>query len=81
MTAEGTPSTELQFILNAIVEGLCGVDAMGRATFCNEALLNITGYPREEILGKSLHTLLHYRRLGGAAYPEEECPLRAAIGS
>lgn len=79
MTAEGTPSTELQFILNAIVEGLCGVDAMGRATFCNEALLKMTGYSQQELIGKSLHKLLHYRRLDGTEYPEESCPLRAAI--
>jgi len=81
MTSDGTLSTELQFILNAIVEGLCGVDAVGRATFCNEALLKLTGYSQEEVLGKNLHKLLHYRRLDGAYYPEEACPLRAAIGA
>jgi len=74
MTSDGTLSTELQFILNAIVEGLCGVDAVGRATFCNEALLKLTGYSQEEVLGKNLHKLLHYRRLDGAYYPEEACP-------
>ena len=75
MTSDGTLSTELQFILNAIGEGLCGVDAVGRATFCNEALLKLTGYSQEEVLGKNLHKLLHYRRLDGAYYPEEACPL------
>jgi HPt (histidine-containing phosphotransfer) domain-containing protein len=34
----------LQLILNAVVEGVCGLDAQGNATFCNDALLSMTGY-------------------------------------
>jgi PAS domain S-box-containing protein len=46
-------NAELQLILNAITEGLCGVDAGGNATFCNAALLKMTGYRTDELIGKS----------------------------
>ncbi len=70
---------ELQLILNAVVEGLCGVDAHGNMTFCNDALLRMTGYQTKELLGRSLHSLLHHTRRDGTEYPCEKCSLRAAI--
>ena len=73
--------TEMQLILNTIVEGLCGADAQGNATFCNEALLRMTGYRMEEVVGKNLHALLHNRRPDGNPYPGEECPLTKALES
>ena len=71
--------SELQLILNAVVEGLCGVDRDGNMTFCNDALLRMTGHQSEGLIGKSLHLTLHYKRFDGTFYPEEECPLRKAI--
>ena len=35
---------ELQAILDAVVEAVRGLDAQGSVTFCNHALLKITGY-------------------------------------
>ncbi len=72
-------SDELCAILDAVVEGVCGVDAKGNATFCNDALLKMTGYRAEEIVGKSLHELLHHSRPDGSRYPAEECVFRKAI--
>ena len=73
---EGELQAELQLILNAVVEGVCGVDAEGNATFCNDALLKMTGYQAEEFLGKNVHELLHHSRLDGTRYPAEECYAR-----
>jgi len=70
---------ELQLILNAIVEGLCGVDARGNVTFCNDALMKMTGYRAEELIGNNLHAMLHHSRPDGTKYPEEECALRKAL--
>jgi PAS domain S-box-containing protein len=72
---------EMQLILNALVEGVCGADAHGNATFCNEALLRITGYQADEVIGKNLHALLHRSRPDGTSYPEGDCPLRQAFES
>jgi two-component system, NtrC family, sensor kinase len=70
--------TEMQLVLNALAEGVCGVDANGNATFCNEAMLRITGYAAEEIIGKNLHELMHHSQPDGSKYPESECPLYKA---
>jgi PAS domain S-box-containing protein len=56
---ERDSNAEEQLIMDAVVEGVCGVDQEGKATFCNEALLKMTGYSREEMLGKNLHEWLH----------------------
>src|SRR3954467_9045502 len=49
---------ELQNVLNAVTEGVCGLDASGNAKFCNQALLRLTGYTAKEIVGRNLHKLL-----------------------
>lgn len=68
-----------QFILDAVVEGVLGLDAQGTATFCNAAFLQMTGWRREEIVGRNAHELLHHSRPDGTTYPAEECPFRKAI--
>jgi PAS domain S-box-containing protein len=60
------------------VEGVCGL-AEGNATFCNDALLSMTGYRTEELVGKNVHTLLHHGRPDGTTYPAEECAFRKGI--
>ena len=77
--SDGAMSDELRAILDAVVEGVCGVNAKGNATFCNDALLQMTGYRAEEIAGKNLHELLHHSRPDGSRYPAEECVFRKAI--
>jgi PAS domain S-box-containing protein len=65
----GELNAELQLILNATVEDLCGLDAGGNVTFCNDALLQMTGYRADEMIGKNLHELLHPSRPDGTKYP------------
>jgi len=77
----GDLQAELQLVFDAVDEGLFGVDAQGNATFCNQALLRMTGYQAEELIGKSVHAVLHHSRPDGTKYPEEECPLRKALRS
>jgi PAS domain S-box-containing protein len=72
-------NTERHFILDALVEGICGVDAEGTITLCNDALSRMTGYAKEEIVGKNAHDLLHHSRADGSKYPREECDLSKAI--
>ncbi len=77
--SEPTCSGELSAILDAVVEGVCGVDSEGNATFCNEALATMTGYRVEEIVGRNVHELMHHSRPDGSSYPAEECALHKAI--
>lgn len=66
---------EFHLILNAVVEGICGLDARGNATFCNDALLKMLGYQAEEIVGKNVHKLLHPSRTDPTGCQAEECTL------
>ena len=55
-------NTEHQFILDALVEGIYGIDAEGTITFCNDALSRMTGHSKEEIVGQNAHDLLPRQR-------------------
>jgi two-component system NtrC family sensor kinase len=77
--SDASLQADFQLILNAIVEGVCGLDGAGKATFCNEALLKMTGYHADELVGKSVHQLLHPSRPDGTKYPSEECVFSKAF--
>ena len=75
---------ELQVILNAIVEGLCGLDVQGNVTFCNDILLRMTGYRADEMIGSNLHELLHHsrrRKMAGAERTLGKYPKRIETDS
>jgi two-component system, NtrC family, sensor kinase len=80
-SSDGELKAELQLILNAIVEGLCGLDVEGNVTFCNDTLLRMTGYRADEIIGSNFHELLHHSRPDGTKYPAEDCALQQAINA
>ncbi|MBP2313667.1 response regulator [Azospirillum soli] len=65
----------LNLILQSASDGICGVDRDGRITFANPATCAITGYSHEELLGRSLHALLHHTRIDGSPYPIIDCPV------
>jgi PAS domain S-box-containing protein len=72
---------EMQFILNAVVEGICGVDSSGNTTFCNDVFLRMSGYDAGAVMGSNLHALVHCNRTDVAKRAEEDCPLRKALES
>lgn len=72
-------NAEHQLILDAMVEGICGMNTQGIITFCNDALLRMTGYGRQEVVGQDAHDLLHHTRADGSKHPREECELHTAI--
>ncbi|NUB25041.1 response regulator [Azospirillum brasilense] len=65
----------LNLILQSASEGICGVDRDERITFANPAACALTGYSNEEMLGRSLHVLLHYTRADGTPAPTIDCPV------
>ncbi|MFI5105056.1 MAG: PAS domain S-box protein, partial [Terriglobales bacterium] len=69
---------KLSLLLESTAEGIYGTDLEGRCTFCNAACLQRLGYQRaEEMLGQSMHALIHHSRADGTPYTtEEECPGR-----
>ena len=62
-------------LLHAAGEGIFGVDTTGRVTFVNPAAMRMLGFPEEEMLGQSVHGLIHHSHEDGSNYPAEECPM------
>ena len=68
-----------KLILNSTGEGILGVDLNGNHTFVNPEAARMLGYTAEELLGKHSHSLWHHSKPDGTPYPEEDCPIYAAI--
>jgi PAS domain S-box-containing protein len=66
---------ELGAVLETIDEGVYGIDTAGDVTLVNRAALELTGFSREELLGRNSHELLHHTHEDGSPYPTEECPV------
>ena len=68
-----------KMILESVGDGIYGVNEDGTTIFINPALLKMTGYSAEELLGKNLHFMLHHSKPDGSPYRQEECPINATL--
>jgi len=62
-------------ILEALGEGVFGLDAEQRCIFVNPTACELLGYSAEEILAADIHALFHHSRHDGTPYPSSECPV------
>lgn len=62
-------------LLNAVTEGILGVDRQGLIMFINQSALNMLGFEADELMGKSAHQSVHHHDKHGAVYPEKACPV------
>ncbi|HEX7479113.1 MAG TPA: PAS domain S-box protein [Polyangiales bacterium] len=70
----------VRLLLDASAEGIFGADLEGRCTFANHAFTEMLGYQRpEQLLGKSLHPIIHHTKLDGSPFPASECPALQAF--
>ncbi|MFA6499491.1 MAG: diguanylate cyclase [Desulfurivibrionaceae bacterium] len=65
-------------ILNAVGEGIFGLNPGGHITFANPAALAMLGYEQHELVGSSLQQIVHDCKPEGDTCPEHECPICAA---
>ncbi|PWC34235.1 response regulator [Azospirillum sp. TSO35-2] len=77
--AFATANRRLNLILHSASDSICGVDREGLITFANPATSALTGYANDELLGGSLHALIHSRRADGSHYPSLECPVTEVL--
>jgi len=70
---------QTKVILDSAGEGIYGVGLDGKATFVNPAAAKMLGYDVKELVGRSMHDVLHHSRADGTRYPSEECPIYAAF--
>ncbi|MFO8024257.1 sigma 54-interacting transcriptional regulator [Thiohalophilus sp.] len=70
---------ENQLLLQAVGDGIYGVNASGQTTFLNPAAEQMLGWQAEEVVGKDIHTLIHHTHADGDHYHVEDCPIYAAF--
>ncbi len=66
-----------EHILDSVGDGIYGVDLEGRCTFINRAMVRITGWSKEDLIGKRQHEILHHTHADGTVHPASECPVYA----
>jgi PAS domain S-box-containing protein len=59
-----------ELILNSAGDGICGLDLNGRVTFVNPAVARLTGWSREELIGKSKEEVFY----GNNSAPQTDLP-------
>ena len=69
----------LRLLLESSGEGIYGVDAQGNCTFINMAGAHMLGYQPGDVLGRSMHALIHHSHTDSTLYPEERSYLYQSI--
>ena len=77
-----TESKELQkqmeLILNSAGEGIFGLDINGHVTFVNTAASLMTGWERQDMVGKPHHELVHHSHADGSPHGSDQCVINKA---
>jgi PAS domain S-box-containing protein len=68
----------LSQILMTAAEGIYGIDGAGVITFANRRACEMLGYTEDELIGKSMHTMVHHSHRDGSLYPREDCPIHTS---
>ena len=69
-------------ILEALLDGVFGLDRDGRFAFLNAAAVRMLGLPSEEaVIGESAHPLIHHSHADGTPHREADCPIREVATS
>jgi PAS domain S-box-containing protein len=72
--------SDLRSLLNSTAEAIYGIDMHGLCTFCNQALLNMLGYPDASVVvGRNMHDLIHHSYADGSHFPVERCRIFQAF--
>ena len=66
-------------MLDGAQEGVYGIDNRGHATMVTPSVAALTGYTLDDLMGRSMHELLHHSHPNGECYPRASCPIYAAF--
>src|SRR5579862_5020278 len=61
-------------VMNNMAEGLYAVDENGLLSSINPAAEAILGWTSDELIGKKMHDVTHYKHPDGTSFPASECP-------
>ncbi len=70
-----------KLLMDAIGEGVYGLDEAGNAIFVNRAAAELLGFSPDELIGQPMHPLLHSARSGGDACQASDCPMAPTFHS
>ncbi len=71
---------KLQLILDSTVEAIFGIDKNGNCTFCNASCIRMLRYESQnDLLGRNMHSLIHYSRKDGSAISIENCEINKTL--
>jgi PAS domain S-box-containing protein len=69
-----------KLLLNSAGEAIYGLDINGNCTYCNETCVNQLGYKSaEDLLGKNMHNLIHYKHNDGSPFDVHDCKIFKAF--
>jgi two-component system, OmpR family, sensor histidine kinase VicK len=68
-----------ELILEAVGDGIYGIDMDGKLTFINEAGANALGYAAVELIGHDIHELIRHGNAEGAPYSKSTNPILQAM--
>ncbi|MBV8552516.1 MAG: response regulator [Acidobacteriaceae bacterium] len=64
-----------RLILVSVAEGIFGITTEGLISFVNPAGTRMLGYEPEELVGREIHSLVHYAYPDGSEYPFQQCAM------
>ncbi len=65
----------LHAILDNIGEGIYMLDSLGCLIYINGEGEKMLGWPREDLMGKEIHDIIHHHRPNGSPLSASECPM------
>ncbi len=68
-----------ELVLEAVSQGIFGIDVQGIVTFANRSAAQMVGYSINEMVGRQMHILTHHHYEDGRRYPLSECPMYLTI--
>jgi PAS domain S-box-containing protein len=68
-----------ELILEAVGDGIFGIDLEGKLTFINEAGAQALGFAPEELVGRDAHELIHHSHADGTPYSRSTSPILQAL--
>ncbi len=68
-----------KLLLESAGEGIYQVDLLGKVVYINPAATKMLGYESHELLGKNIHSIVHYQYPDGSPYPLEGCSMDNAL--
>ena len=66
---------QMAALLDSTEAGFYGMDTSGNCTFINRSGARMLGYKVKELLGKQMHSMIHYQHRDGRPYAQKDCPI------